>query len=253
MMSAPSREPQRAFVLHRRDFSNTSLLIEVLGERDGRFPALAKGAKQSKIHLMSLLQPFQPLWLRVSGRGEVKTLTAAELSDRIVYLRGHALYCGLYLNELLVRLLGRNDPHEALFSDYFRALTALGGGQNLSGVLRDFEIHLLREIGYAPPLDRDRLTAIPVEAHRRYHYRLEEGPELLSSQMVLDDLPVDEVVTGRTLLALARGESLPDAQASHEARHLMRRLLGLYLGDRPLKSRELFGKIRGAHQITSSW
>ena len=103
-------------MLHRRDFSNTSLILEVFSAAHGRLPVLAKGAKRGK-GAAPMLQSFRPLWLSWSGGGEVKTLVRSEPAGRAFELKGDALFCGFYLNELLMRVLGRGDPHQHLFAD----------------------------------------------------------------------------------------------------------------------------------------
>lgn len=235
----PSRQAlSLCFVLHRREYRNTSLLVEVFATDSGRFPAIARGAKGSRSVPASLLQPFQPVWLGWIGQGEVKTLRSAEAAGPALELDSKALVCGFYLNELLMRLLGRNDPHEGLFGPYAEALTWLARGADPAQGLRRFELLLLRELGYGPLLEAEADSGVPIRANRRYDYELERGPI---------PLPLNGggtgLVSGRTLLGLASGEAL-GPQESREARELLRRLLGRYLGERPLKSRELFRQWR---------
>ena len=118
-------------MLHRRDFGNTSLIVEVFAVGHGRLPALAKGARRGRGAVAAILQPFRPLWMSWSGRGEVRTLTRSEPAGRAFDLQGEALLCGFYLNELLVRLLGRADPHADLFAFYHAALSDLAAGRDL--------------------------------------------------------------------------------------------------------------------------
>lgn len=224
---------EQAFVLHRRDYANTSLLLEVFSGPEGRFPAIAKGAKRGRLPTAVLLQPFTPLWLSWSGRGEVRTLARVEAAGSAPTLSGKALFCGFYLNELLMRLLGRNDPHEDLFAFYHAALTRLAEGTDLDGSLRQFELRLLQDTGYALDLAREWDTGRPVAAGHAYVYEPERG---MRAAVGPEDGPL---VRGETLLALAAGEPLAGGLA-REARDLMRAALGPYLGTRPLKSRELF-------------
>jgi DNA repair protein RecO (recombination protein O) len=228
----------RCFVLHRRDFGNTSLLIEVFSAEEGRLPVLAKGAKRGRRSTAADLQPFRPLWLGWVGRGEVKTLIRTEPAGCPIGLPGTALFCGFYLNELLMRLVGRHDPHEGLFAFYHAALAELAQGAHLDSALRRFELRLLREVGYAIILDRDAFSGESVLPGRRYAYEPEAG--------VREDAVPGEgfTVSGETLLRLAAGEVLQGVQA-REARELLHRLLSPHLGERPLKSRELFRQWRG--------
>lgn len=238
-MADPGSGPsQRCFLLHRREYRNTSLLVEVFGAEPGRFPAIARGAKGSRAVPAGLLQPFQPLWVSWSGRGEVKTLRTVEAAGPPLPLEGKALYCGFYVNELLMRLTGRNDPHEGLFGPYTLTLAALAEGADPAPVLRVFELALLRELGYAPLLCREADSGEPVRADRRYAYELERGPLGLPAGAAAQGW-----ISGRTLLGLEAGEPL-DPEAAREALELLRRLLGRYLGERPLKSRELFRQWR---------
>lgn len=224
---------QRCFLLHRRDYTNTSLLLEIFSPHHGRLAAIAKGAKRPRRGTPAhYLQPFQPLWLSWSGGGEVKTLTRSEPAAPAFVLVGTALYCGFYLNELLLRTLGRGDAHTDLFAYYHAALSDLAAGPDAHTPLRHFELRLLHELGYAAALERDT-AGDAVVAERRYVYALGEGLRTAAT----DDAEAPSV-SGRTLLALASGERLAGA-AIGESRDLMRRLLAPYLGDKPLKSREL--------------
>ena len=221
----------QAFVLHRRDYGDTSLLVEVFAGGLGRFPAIAKGARRARNPASALLQPFQPLWLGGVGRGEVRTLTRVEAAGRAVPLAGRALPCGFYLNELLMRLLGRHDPHDPLFAFYHAALSALGAGSDLETPLRQFELRLLEELGYAPSLDREAGSGAPVEPGRFYVVEAGLGPRVSAEDR--------GSVSGAILLGLTKGDVLDPAQ-QRQARALLRGLLEPHLGPKPLKSRELF-------------
>ncbi len=237
-MAAPDHPgPHPAFVLHRRAYSNTSLLLECLTAANGRFPVIARGVRARSPGGAGLLQPFVPLLIGWSGRGEVKTLTSFEINGATIDLEGRALYCGFYVNEVLMRLLERHDPHEALFGLYRETLAGLAADNEIERILRRFERLLLTELGYGLLLERDAESGAHIDPDRRYHYELERGP-----------LPVRaasaDTVKGSTLLALAQDRRL-DGEERKEARRLMRRVLAHYLGDRPLKSRELFGSAYG--------
>lgn len=222
---------QRCFLLHRRELGDTSLLLEVFSLTEGRFPAVAKGARRARGGSSGTLQPFQPLWLSWSGRGEVRTLVRSEPAGRPFALAGDGLYCGLYLNELLVRLLGRGDPHPDLFAFYHAALDALAAGGAQEPVLRRFELELLEQLGYGPVLDRQAGEGAALDPGTSYVYLDGQG---------LAPAEGDEAgIPGETLLAFAAGERLSPGQA-RALRGLMRRLLAPHLGPRPLRSRELF-------------
>ncbi len=222
-----------AFILHRRNYANTSLLLEVFASGQGRFPAIAKGARRKNSASSALLQPFQPLWLAVTGRGEVRTLTKTEGAAAPIALREHALLGGFYLNELLLRLLGRNDPHDALFAFYQAALTALAVGDDLETALRQFELRLLHELGYGMILNRVAVDGNPVVAERSYVYERDTGVRLAEAHESASTL------SGATLLTLATGHPLAPDQR-RQARVLLRSALEPHLGNRPLESRELY-------------
>lgn len=238
-MVAISREPlQRCFVLHRRDYGNTSLLLDLFSAETGRLPVLAKGAKRGRTALGAILQPFHPIWASWAGRGEVRTLTSAEAAGPPLALVGQALFCGLYLNELLIRLLERGEPHPALFAFYHAALQDLAGGAHLATGLRQFELRLLGELGYGPLLDQAEEGPVRTEA---LYLCLPGQPP----QRVRAGEGDAQSLHGATLLALVSGEPLGEAWMAREARDLLRRLLAPHLGTRPLKSRELFRQSRG--------
>ncbi|AFL72667.1 DNA repair protein RecO [Thiocystis violascens] len=246
LVPAPARDGLfQAFVLHRRDYTNTSLLLEVFGIGVGRFAVIAKGARRPRNPASALLQPFQPLWLAAVGRGEVRTLTRSEGAGRPMTLQGRALLGGFYLNELLIRLLVRHDAHDPLFAFYQDALARLAEGGELETLLRRFELRLLDELGYGPTLDREAGGREPVLAERSYRYEAERG---LRRAAAVETGPV---LSGATLLALTRGEDLDLAQR-REARILLRGILTPYLGERPLNSRELYQRWYGARNPTES-
>jgi DNA repair protein RecO (recombination protein O) len=245
-----TRALRRGFVLHRRDYRNTSLLLELFSAEEGRLALVAKGAKSAprgRSAQAALLQPFQPLWVAWSGRGEVKTLTRAEAAGAALALTRERLYCGFYLNELLLRLLGRDDPHEALFVFYQQALADLVG-ESIDAVLRRFELRLLEELGYAPDLTHDAAGS-PIQNGRCYRYQPEAGlialPEGVSEHTqaaaasTSSQPPAETVICAEALRDLAAGKPLAGAGA-RAARALMRAALAPHLGPRPLKSRELF-------------
>ena len=227
----PATELQPCFVLHRRDYRNSSLLLELFTPGAGRLPAIARGAKSGRAYRAALLQPFRPLLVTLSGRGEVKTLGQVEPEGQALQLVGRLLYCGYYLNELLMRLLQRNDPHPDLFAYYLETLRGLSNAKPLDECLRYFEVNLLKQIGYELVLDQEIETESPVLADNTYDYVIEQGPVRSSAKSGL--------IHGRTLLCLHNREAM-DPESMTEAKTMMRRILAYYLGDKPLKSRELF-------------
>jgi len=141
------------YVLHTYAYKETSLIVEAFTRRFGRVAMLARGARRPRSAMRGVLLSFHPLRLSWSGASELANLIGAEWAGGTRHLGGRALMCGFYLNELLLRLLPRDDAHEALFDAYAQALAALAS-QDISAVLRAFEKRLLAELGYAPLLDR---------------------------------------------------------------------------------------------------
>ncbi|MEN8176602.1 MAG: DNA repair protein RecO [Pseudomonadota bacterium] len=224
-----------AFVLHRRPYTDTSLLLELYTPNAGRLPAIARGAR-SPAARGSWLQPFQPLLVQWRGRGDVKTLSRFEARGNPLALHGRRLYCGVYINELMLRLVPREDPADELFVAYEQTLRDLVTTPDIESLLRHFEVRLLKSLGYALPLDRT-VAGESVEAQGYYRYSVEMGPEACGEADA-------GVVKGQTLLSLAHRHPLAEKRLRQEARNLMRRVLDHYLDYKPLKSRELFKPAR---------
>jgi DNA repair protein RecO (recombination protein O) len=237
-MSPNSTHTEQAFVLHTRAFSNTSLIIEVLTEHAGRLGLLAKGARTPKSAFYGVLQPFIPLYLYFGGKGELPTLYKAEATPPTYDLQSEQLFHGLYLNELLMRLLHRHDPHPGVFALYRTTLGALEDQSMPDVCLRYFEIQLLEELGYGLNFCIDCNSGAPISATNNYYYVVEQGP--------MQHLPAGQTairVDGATLLALhARELSLPEQR--QQAKLLMRSVMDHYLGQTPLKTRELYRQFR---------
>ncbi len=226
-------QQQAAFILHHSHYGESSLLLEVFARDHGRLGLIAKGVRRPRWALRALLVPFQPLLIGWSGRGELATLTGAEPAGAPIELLGEQAYCGLYLNELLVRLLHRHDPHEDLFDVYCQSLGQLQGPVTTEAALRLFEKHLLQDLGYGLVLDREVSGNSPISAEADYDYVLDRGP------MPAPAADGGIRVKGASLLALALGQ-FSDAVALRESKVLTRACLARHLGGRPLHSRSLF-------------
>jgi DNA repair protein RecO (recombination protein O) len=220
------------FVLHTYPYRETSLIVEALARGHGRIAWVARGARRPGSSLRGRLLPFQPLLAGWGGRGELRTLHRLEWLGGYAPLQGTALVCGMYLNELLLRLLRREDPHEGLYDAYAGTLATLGAGRSLAPALRLFERELLREIGYGLLLDREAEAGDPIVADRRYRYVIGRGAVPASAS--------DEGIelAGSTLLDLAAGR-LDHPGSLQESRSLMRAALAQQLGEQPLHTREL--------------
>jgi len=231
-------QQQHAFILHQRNFSETSLLLEVFSRRYGRVGLIAKGARRPTSRQRGVLKPFQQLLIGWSGRGELMVLTGAEADGANCELVGNSLYCAFYLNELILRLLHRHDPHEELYDRYQAAINGLGQARQQEAILRIFEKHLMRELGYGLLLEREHGDRDPIEPDVIYDYILEHGPVRVRHPEL--STRVQGVrLRGSSLLALAT-EQLDDSTVLREAKALMRAALAPHLGDKPLQSRRLF-------------
>lgn len=221
-----------AYLLHQRPYGDNSAILEAFSREHGRVGILAKGVRSGRSRRQGMLQPFGELLLSWASRGELATLTGVEPAETPRNLRGTRLVSGLYLNELLMRLLRRDDPHPELYDDYRRALAALAAGEAEAYLLRVFEKRLLEHLGYGLLLEQD-LAGAPIDPLVSYRYRLEEGPEpVLPGAGGL-------LLPGAALLALA-GESEQIEQHERELRQLTRAALAPHLGQQPLRSRELY-------------
>jgi DNA repair protein RecO (recombination protein O) len=227
---------QPCWILHRRPWRESSLLIEVLSRDHGRLGLVAKGARRSRSRSRGLTEPFIPLSCSWTRRGDLGTLIDLEMAAAGVTLRGRALWCGLYLNELIMTLFGRDDPVPELFDVYSATLPSLGDPAQQAEVLRRAEMAMLSVLGVMPDLTRCAEGDEPVVAGGLYHVRPEAGLIAVAS-------PQSGVIDGRTALYLAGIEGIDaDPKTRREARSLTRRLIDHQLAGRPLKTRELLGK-----------
>ncbi len=176
-MSKPQRfTDEPAYVLHRYDWSETSLILDVFTRQHGRQVLVAKGAKRPTSQLRPVLLPLQPLLLAWSGSGEVHTLKTAHWRGGHVMPVGEALLAGTYFNEMLMRLLARGDAHPPLFDGYAQAVARLAQrGSPDAAVLRAFELLLLREAGLLPDLRADGSSLQALAPAARYFLTPEGG------------------------------------------------------------------------------
>jgi DNA repair protein RecO (recombination protein O) len=221
------------FVLHTRPYSNTSLIVEMLTMRHGRIAVVARSARGLKSRYRGMLQAFSPLLASWLGHRELKTLGNVEHSGPVYQLEGRALMCGFYLNELLMRLLQRDDPCFNIFNLYQDMLISLEKQNDFRVALRYFEKNLLRELGYALPLKCDAGTGDVIVADRDYQYLPERG-------FLMCDFPSEGMLifSGRSLLALQE-ECLDNEAVLRDAMRLLRMALARHLGNKPIKSREM--------------
>lgn len=216
-----------AFVLHSRPYRESSALVDFFTPQ-GRLRAVLRGARGKA---GTLARPFVPLEVEFRGRGELKNVGRLEANGLAHWLEGSALFAGMYLNELLIRLLPAEDAHPDLFEHYLQTLPALAAKRPLEPLLRSFEWRLLSELGYGFALDRD-VSDQSIVPSGLYRLIPDTGLE-----------PVGQfqpgLFNGAELLAMAEADwSVPGALAA--AKRLMRQALAPHLGGRPLVSRELF-------------
>lgn len=223
-----------AWILHSRPYRESSALLEALSRSHGRVGLVARGARGSRSRWKSMLQPFRPLLLSWTQRGELGTLTAAEQVAATPPLTGEGLYCGLYANELIMRFLQRADPHAGLFAAYGELLAALCGEGALQPALRQFEYRLLGAAGFGLQLDHEVGSERAIEPDGWYLYRPEGGPQ----RQIPGGARDEGLVSGAALLALKSGH----IESAHlrELRQLMRGLIRYHLGDDAIRSQQLF-------------
>ncbi|HYD74820.1 DNA repair protein RecO [Ramlibacter sp.] len=242
MATSKRTADEPAFVLHRYDWSESSLILEVFTRRHGRVALVAKGAKRPSSSFRPVLLPLQPLRLAFGGDAEIRTLKGAEWVGGQVMPTGDALLSGYYLNELLLRLLARDDPHPRLFDAYAAAVQVLASehGEALEPALRAFELLLLRETGLLPALQLQTLTLEPVQPQARYSLQPEGGlvaaPEgerasTPGTQWQVLQAALDDAAPFTAVLRAAAG--MPELKPQ------LRRLLHYHCGVATLRTRQL--------------
>ena len=223
----------KGYVLHTYPYRETSLILQVWTQKHGRLGLVARGARRPRSPQRAVLVPFQPLALDWFGRGELRTLKTAEPAVPAIPLRGEYLLSAFYLNELLLKLTTRDDPHEGLFEAYDRAVTDLRALAPLEPALRRFELRLLQELGYALEMTREAGTHAPIAAEREYLYVVERGPVPAGE----GEARLDAIrLRGLTLLDLERGR-FEDPTTISQAKSLMRLLINHSLNGQELATR----------------
>ncbi len=232
-------ENKKAYVLHARNYRESSQLVDLFSYDFGRFRAVAKGVRGKRKSSANTLQPFCPLLVSWRGRGELKNLTMVEQSTSNASLHGEMLYIGLYLNELLVRLLPEHVPHESVFENYGALINQLGG-RNIDPepLLRRFELQLLEEIGYGLDLTVEMGDGRPIVANELYRFTIDQGFIRFNA---LSGMGKEDCFEGKQLMAIA-SENFRNVEVRRSAKRLLRIALQAHLGGRPLLSRQLFSQ-----------
>lgn len=239
MATPVQQEP--AYVLHRRPYRETSLLVDLFTLNHGRMGLVVRGGNTPKSPLKAQLQPFQPLLVDWQGRGELKTLTQAEVRPGVRLGQGRALYSGFYLNELLQKLLPVADATPELFAAYLESLGALAElppPVDVEPVLRNFEMALAEAMGYGFSWSRASDTGLVVVSGRRYCY----DPQLGLLETPTPDARL-QALRGDLLLSIGEG-NLTGQGERRLAKQVMRSLMDFLLQGRPLNSRALFTRTR---------
>ncbi len=246
MATSRASVPLLSYVLHRYDWSETSLIVELFTRAQGRVVVIAKGAKRPTSQLRPVLLPFQPLHALLGktpadAENEVHVLRSAEWAGGQPLLAAAAMFSGFYLNELLMKLLVRQDPHPALFDAYADTLAALATEPDEAAALRAFELVLLRELGWLPELNAVTLTAEDLLPDAHYTLQAEagivpagKGPRG-SAWVALEAALVHGNTQGST--AALRALCAPEAAA---LRVPLRTLLHYHLGPAPLRTRQVW-------------
>ena len=245
----------RGYVLHSYPYRETSLILQAFTEKHGRLGLVAKGARRPKSAARAVLVPFQPLVMDWFGKAELKTLKTAEPAVAATPLGGESLMSAFYMNELLLKLTTRDDPHEGLFEAYDEAITQLRalsrtkavkdkpaaapqdrGTSPIEPILRRFELRLLQELGYALELTRESPGGAAIVAEREYFYVVERGPMPVPQGA---ETPFNAVrLRGHTLFDLERGR-FENATTVAQAKQLMRLLINHSLNGQELSTRAL--------------
>ena len=232
------RDAQPAFVLHTYPFRETSLVVEVFTRNFGRVGLVARGARRAKSSLRGLMMAFQPLLLSWAGKSELRTLHKAEWQGGIPQLHGLGLMCGFYLNELLLKFLAREDPHEALYGVYQDAIIRLAHEPEPAAILRRFEKALLKELGYELLLHQEADTGRPIDADKHYTYVVERGPVMIERET-----DTQLAITGQTLIDL-HNDDFASSVTLAQSKALMRFLVNHYLGNQELLTRQLLREMQ---------
>ena len=238
-MTANTRRVQNqpAWLLHHRPFRNTSRILDFVTREHGRFALVARGVRSAKSRLRGILRPFMPLSMSWFIRADLGTLTDAEMDGPPVQLTGDALLSGYYINELLLKLMHRHDPQPEIFDTYATTIRNLAATADVAPLLREFEMELLRLLGYALNLDHDSESLGALQAGQYYEYRADQGPVAAS----VGEGPM--VFSGRQLVAIRR-QDFAQAETRHCANRLLRSVIAHHLDGKELKSRKVLRDLK---------
>lgn len=248
------------YILHSYPYRDNSLILQCLSLERGLISFLSKGARSSKKNLLSLLQPFQPLSITYAGKGDLFILTGVEASSMDTgsavikpSLKGKSIYCAYYVNELYLRLLSKDEPNTPAFALYQKTIERLVDQDKLEKTLRIFEINLLEILGYQPNLDYDIKSGEAVSAAKDYYFDLLSGPYAVDTALTKPEYKTQNQIlkiSGNTLLSIkslnfdsAYNSPCDSSQILKQSKQLLTQLLQCHLGDKPLKSKEVYRQL----------
>lgn len=246
MIAAKRVYNEPAWILHHRPFRDTSQILDILSRDHGRLAVVAKGSRGAKSKLRGILRPFLPLQVSWVIRSDLGTLTGAEMNGAPLSLTGDALISGYYVNELILKLTQRHDPLPDIFSIYGKTIERMVGSGNVAPSLRQFEMELLRMLGYGLNLDHDTETLKPLRAEQRYEYLAEEGPVPVDGDK--HDRPL--VFTGAELAAISE-QQFTDRNVLRNATSLLKHVIAYHLGGKELQSRKVLKEMMRTMQKES--
>ncbi len=221
-----------AYLLHHRPFRDSSQLLDLISRDHGRLVLVSRGSRSSRSKIRGFLRPFMPLVVSWVQRTDLGTLTGADVNGAAIYLQGDALLSGFYVNELLLNFLHRHDPQPEIFDLYGQTLRALNGPPAIAPVLRQFEIELLRLLGYAMNFEHEAASDAPLDGQGHYEYRFEQGPVAVRRS------DGDMVFSGAELKAIGAGR-FADPDVLRAAGRLMHGVIAFHLGGKELKTRRV--------------
>ncbi len=239
MIASRRVQNEPAWLLHHRPFRDSSQILDILSRDHGRLALVAKGSRGAKSRLRGILRPFLPLQMSWVMRSDLGTLTGAEMEGAPLSLTGDALLSGYYVNELILKLLHRHDPQPEIFSVYGATIERLAANHEVAPHLRQFEIELLRLLGYALNLDHDTELREPLRPQQQYEYRADRGPVAVSGR----EGPM--IFTGTELDAI-RNQQFSEATVLKKAGSLLRNVIAYHLDGKELQSRKVLREMRRA-------
>lgn len=232
MTSARRVQDQPAFLLHHRPFRDTSLLLDIVTRDHGKLALVARGARSQKSRLKPLLRAFMPLRVSWFMRSDLGTLTGAEVDGQPLALTGDGLLSGYYVNELILHFLHRHDAQPEVFAMYAETIALIAASEHPASALRQFEIELLRLLGYAVNFEHEAMTHEDLDPQANYEYRAEQGPVKVSRESG------DMVFSGETLIAIG-AQQFDNDSVLRAASRLLRTVIAHHLGGKELKSRKV--------------